>query len=244
MIEAAALFDWQKGREAVALTKHKKQLYTSKNFRMIMKDTRGDAIVEAAILFPIVIMIFAALVLLSIYLPTRAALQRSTQYVATALASELSDTWLFFNVSNNELIHETDKDNLLNVYSIMNASVINAQNNIKETVSNEEARLMSYRMGSLNADCYLNNKIIYKEIVVTATRNIKVPIDLSFIGFPDEIGITVTSTAVVQDGDEFIRSLGLIFDFADFIAEKYQLADAGNSIGSLGVRFKAFIGGN
>ena len=36
------------------------------------KDTRGYAVVEATILFPIILMSFAGLVLLSMYLPTRA----------------------------------------------------------------------------------------------------------------------------------------------------------------------------
>ena len=52
-----------------------------------MEDTRGDAVVEAAMLFPIIILICAALVLLSIYMPLRAAMQRSTQYAATAIAT-------------------------------------------------------------------------------------------------------------------------------------------------------------
>ena len=40
------------------------------------------AVVEATILFPIIMMVFAGLVLLSVYLPTRTILQRGTQYAA------------------------------------------------------------------------------------------------------------------------------------------------------------------
>ena len=65
-----------------------------KHLNRLWRDTRGDAVVEATILFPIIIMIFAGLVLLAMYLPTRAALQRATQYAATAIATERSDTWL------------------------------------------------------------------------------------------------------------------------------------------------------
>ena len=68
-----------------------------KRLRTLIADTRGDAAVEAAFLFPIIIMICAALVLLSVYLPLRAAMQRSTQFAATAIATERSDTWLRFD---------------------------------------------------------------------------------------------------------------------------------------------------
>ena len=75
----------------------KSRRYIIKEF---ISDTSGDAVVEATVLFPIMIMIFAALVLLSIYLPARAVLQRATQFAATALANEASDTWLFFDESS------------------------------------------------------------------------------------------------------------------------------------------------
>lgn len=45
------------------------------------------AVVEATVLFPIIILICAALVLLSIYLPMRAAMQRSTQLAPSAIAT-------------------------------------------------------------------------------------------------------------------------------------------------------------
>ena len=65
-----------------------------KKYTKFLADTKAYAVVEATILFPIIMMIFAGLVLLAMYLPTRAVLQQATQYAATALATEQSDTWL------------------------------------------------------------------------------------------------------------------------------------------------------
>ena len=209
----------------------------------LRKDTSGDAIVEAAILFPIMIMIFAGLVLLSVYLPTRAALQRATQYTATALSTELSDSWLFYDMGTFEYYWKSDKDSLRNVYSAMFAGMEDAQANAEEITLNADGRLASYKSGEFTAECHVNNLIIYKEVVVTARRIIKAPVDLSFVGFPAVIEITVTSTAVIQDGDEFIRNVDLVVDFADFIAGKLGLDNAGDSIGSLGGRFRSLIGG-
>ena len=209
----------------------------------LRENNNGDAVVEATILFPILIMIFAALVLLSVYLPTRAALQRSTQYTATALSTELSDTWLFYDAGLLEYYRENDKSRLGNVYTSVFSGAGNSQGSAEEIVANTERRIASYKTGELMVDCYMNDKTIYSEIVVTATREIRPPVDLSFVGFPGAIEITVTSTAVVQDGDEFVRNVDLVVYFADFIAKRFGLSDAGGSIGSLGSRFKAFIGG-
>lgn len=53
------------------------------------------------------------------------------------------------------------------------------------------------------------------------TRTIPMPVDLSFVKFPKEIPITVTSTAVVQNGDEFVRNIDLIADFIGYLEEQY-----------------------
>jgi len=78
--------------------------------------TAGDAIVEATILLPIMMMIYAGLVLLSIYLPTRALLQRATQYAATAIATQRSDTWLYYDEDVMQYRWIGSKEALDNVY--------------------------------------------------------------------------------------------------------------------------------
>ena len=50
-----------------------------------IEDTRGDAVVEATILFPIIMMIFAGLMLLAVYLPVRMTLQHNTQVLCLLL---------------------------------------------------------------------------------------------------------------------------------------------------------------
>ena len=86
------------------------------------------------------------------------------------------------------------------------------------------------------------NYIIYKEIVVTATRTITMPVDLSFVMFPNEIDITVTSTAVVQNGDEFVRNMDLAADFMVYIAEKYELEETFDAVKELCGKFGDILG--
>ena len=193
--------------------------------------------VEATILFPIIIMIFAGLVLLSMYLPTRANLQRATQYAATAMATERSDTWLRHDPKNLEYYWENSRDDLGNVYMALFRSLggnaRDDEDNAEQTVINMEQKGVLKPTGELTVEYGIVNYIIYKEIVVPATRTITMPVDLSFVMFPNEIDITVTSTAVVQNGDEFVRNMDLAADFMVYIAEKYELEETFDAVKEL-----------
>lgn len=186
---------------------------------------RGYAVVEATILFPIMIMIFAGLVLLAMYLPTRASLQRSTQYAATVLATESSDTWLQFDTDSMEYGWLDEMPAAKNVYAALISSFFkgDAGMEAEAIVENLEGDGLIRRGGNLTVECEIINYVIYKEIIVTATRTIPMPVDLSFVHFPTEIPITVSSAAVVQNGDEFIRNIDIAKDFLVYLDEKYNL---------------------
>lgn len=189
------------------------------------RSDRGDAVVEAAILFPIILMIFAALVLLAMYMPTRAVLQQATQYTATALATEQSDTWITFDEDNMRYIWETDKGELSNVYVAVIRSFFQGdiQERAETIVTKLESNSLVSKQGTLTVDCRVVNYIFYKELSVTATRTIPLPVNLSFIKFPTEIPVTVTSTAIVQNGDEFVRNMDIAAEFISYLNDKYNL---------------------
>ncbi|MBR2131662.1 MAG: pilus assembly protein [Oscillospiraceae bacterium] len=196
-----------------------------KQYKHLWEDTRGYAVVEATILFPIIFMIFAGLVLLAMYLPTRMVLQQATQYAANAMATEQSDTWLDFNEQQMEYQWETNRVFLPNVYVALFQSFFkgNAQEQAETIVTKIEENGLVAHVGELTVECEVVNYIIYKEIIVTATRTIPMPVDLSFVKFPTEIPITVTSVAVVQNGDEFVRNIDLAAEFLVYLDEEYGL---------------------
>jgi len=199
-------------------------------------------VVEATILFPIMIMIFAALVLLAIYLPAQAVLQRATQYAATAIATENSDTWLFFDESQIAYYQETDKNKLKNVYAELFTGSGDIQSKGEAIVIDVESRGISSKAGQLSVDSYIVNKIVYKEVVVTAAREFPMPVDLSFIGFPSTITVTATSSTVVLNGDEFVRNIDIATDFTNYIIEKYDLHDIKDAISSFGSKVSGILG--
>ena len=208
----------------------------------IRTNTDGDAVVEATILFPVMIMIFAALVMLAVYLPTRAALQRATQYAATAIATEKSDTWLFFNENSMSYYWETDKYRLVNVYAAL-FSGGDIGDKAEDIVNGVEGQGLSSKAGKLSVNGFINNMVVYSEVVITATREFEIPLNLSIIFFPRTLSVTVTSTAVVQNGDEFVRNIDLAADFTKYIDEKFGISKKLDSIGEYWQKSRQFLAG-
>jgi len=209
--------------------------------RELLKNTKGDAVVESTILFPIMIMIFAALVLLAIFLPAHAVLQGATQFAATALATEKSDTWLFFDDDSLSFVWETDKSNLRNVYADLfsNDDIADRGEKITREV---ESRSISSKEGTLSVSAYVENRILYREVVIVASREYPMPVDLSLIGFPNVITVQATTSAVAHNASEFVRNMDMASDFATFIIDKYELHDLADTISSFGSKVSGLLG--
>ena len=220
----------------------KRRQFGMTNIKNFTKDTNGDAVVEATILFPIMIMIFAALVLLAIYLPLQSVLQRATQHAATAVATEISDTWLFFDEGSMTYYWKTDKNELTNVYAGLFSGNNEALNKGEDIVIYVENRSISAKTGDLSINFDGNNKILYMEVIAEASRDIPMPVNLSFIGFPESITVTSTSVVLVKNADEFIRNVDLAVTFAGFISEKFGITNITEGISSFGDKVSGILG--
>ena len=218
--------------------------------KTLLNNSDGSAVVEATFVFPIMFMVFFALVLLAIYLPQRAMLQRATQYAATAIATEMSDTWIYYNESGHTLERYANHKDLQRgkggVYvtlfnSAFGASTDGGEAIVKHLDTTENIPLVAN--GSLSVACELVNYVVYKEVVITATRLIPVPVDFSAIQFPNTIELVVTSKAVVQNGDEFVRNIDIAVDFVDWARKKFPAIDnVFKTINEAGDKISGFFG--
>jgi len=203
----------------------------------LLRQSDGMAVVEATILFPIIIMVFAGFVLLAMYLPEHAILQRITQRTATGLSTMHSDTWVehtFYSGTYVSLPLEPTSSNRKNVYSTLFHALFTEDESQKaeDTVRYLEETLSLIKVtDSFDNSGYFNdeqlsvsyavhNYVVYKEIQVTAVREIDMPVNLSFIGFPKTLTVTATSTAAVQNGDEFVRNMDIAVDFTEWATKK------------------------
>ncbi|MDR2904222.1 MAG: pilus assembly protein [Clostridiales bacterium] len=203
------------------------------NRQSFLHNSDGFAVVEAAFAFPVMFMVFFALVMLALYLPQRAMLQRATQFAATAVATEISDTWVYYDADSQSYKRYKNHDSLRNlnsgkggVYVTLFKSVFDSGSGNAEAIMrglDERENVPVIANGELTVECALVNYVVYKKVVVTATRSIPVPVDFSVIKFPRSIDLVVTSTAVVQNGDEFIRNVDLAVDFTKWAAEKLNI---------------------
>ena len=116
------------------------------------------AVVEATILFPIIMMVFAGLFLLSVYLPTRTILQRGTQYAAEGIATARSDTWVAFETDGYKW-----RNDARNVYAVLFGSADDADAEL--VVQKSTANGLMLRQGDMSVTCQINNYIIYQEAV-------------------------------------------------------------------------------
>jgi len=184
-----------------------------------MSSTGGFAVVEAVIVLPTMLMVFLALIMLAIYLPQRAMLQRSTQLAATAIAAEMGDTWVYYDKDNLTYKRYTKFSQLPDaklVYKGLFNSNTNEMANkalavVKQADKVENIPLIAN--GDLTVKCDIVNYLIYKEIIVTSTRSIKIPVDFAWIQFPTILEMSVTAKATVKDGDGFVRSIDMGVSF-------------------------------
>lgn len=200
----------------------------------IKHDTRGYAVVEATILFPIMIMIFAALVLLSAYLPQKMLLQEAAQFTATAIATEAGDTYVAFDHNGKRI----KKDSLPNVY----IEALNGLTGHNVGVASDKAEQIAGHIArsavipssaAVQAEVTVKNYVIYKEISVVLTQEITIPVNLSFIGFPKTIKLEQQATAVVQNGDEFVRNIDIAKDMIKWLDNKYGISQSLRESGAL-----------
>ena len=202
--------------------------------RDFIEDTRGDAInVEAAILFPVMIMIIAAIFLLSIYLPQRAILQEAAQVAAVAVATDRSDTWISFDGQANVLRREDGDISLPNVYRSFfgGAGSMLSQADVESIVETVVGRgFVTFPNSTIEVNRNITNHFIYKSVTVTVTQRIPVPVNLSLVGFPTEAVIIQEARAIVSNGDEFVRTIDIAVDLVDWIRNRFNSEDFGGAI--------------
>lgn len=201
--------------------------------KRFINDINGDAVVEAAILFPIMIMIFAALVLLAMYLPQRTILQETAQYTATALATQASDTYIAFDDNGNKI----DKTPDISVYITLVKGIAGSNLDVKAQAEKIAAHMAKNAIlpvsSTVNVDLEVINYIVYQELTVTLTQTVPMPVDLSFIGFPTELVLVQSASAVVQNGDEFVRDIDIAKDMVIWLDKKLGVSKSLRESGAL-----------
>ena len=178
--------------------------------KRFMCDENADAVVEATILFPIMIMIFFAFILLAMYLPTSVALQRSVQKAALIASAQRSDLGYTYDLANDRAGIDFEKLRQENVYTYMGRG-------FDDEISNAEKIVKKYVADALYLGKDLQITVApdptdKRYIIITAEQSLKMPFEFPFLPISNEISLQKSARIMNRDADEFIRSMDIVYD--------------------------------
>ncbi|MBQ5320068.1 MAG: hypothetical protein J6K17_13335 [Oscillospiraceae bacterium] len=197
----------------------------------IMKNEKGYMIVEATIIYPVVLLCTIALLLVSLYLYERANVQASAEIALTYCKNQMTDTYVSFDAENmygedSNSASTLSRFNTANVFRVFSVDAEGTEKRFKELFHKVYGH-ESFSNGSLEiTEFKISGALFYKTIDVTIVDKINIPINLSMIGIDDDsIIYTIKLKTAVNDSDQFIRDFDIAKEFVLFLVEKSKLDD-------------------
>lgn len=205
--------------------------------RRMKNNEKGLAtMVEATLLLPFCVLAVVGALYASLYLCQKANVQANLEAALTYYRTEESDTYvdvktrMDYDASGLAGTGSSySSPGYLNPYRFFLMS-------FKEGEYRQFFRSLCGHMFFADGDdvqitAERHNYVLYKTIEATATQTVKPPINLSMVGGPKEMKIQVSSKAVVNDGDDFIRNV-------DFTIDLLADTKVGEVAGSIGEKAK------
>jgi len=191
----------------------------------LLRDKKGDSIVEATILLPFCTIMIVAMYFAAIYVCQKANLQANLQNALIYYKNSYSDT--FVGVSD-EMTYSMD-----GVKDV--ASAANKYDNSKyknpyrfffmdkpgsgfETFFKSMAGHMFFETPggeNIKVNVKTTNYVVYQALSVTVTQEFAPAVNLGMVGLDNKMNIEVSGTAVIHDGDDFIRNTDFVIDIIE-----------------------------
>ncbi len=188
--------------------------------KLLQKDERGMAVVEAAILLPLCMLMVFAVYYASIFMCQKANMQANLQNALVYYKNTDSDTYVTANANMAYKRESASVGASGSAYGV-NQEHLSPYRFFLFSFNKEEfesffrsmAGYMFFDTGdNIEITTDTTNIIVYKTIEAVATQTVRPAVSLAWIGFPDEIELKVTAKSVVTNGDELIRNIDLAVD--------------------------------
>ena len=181
------------------------------------KSEQGTAMVEATLMLPFCMIMIVGVLYAALYLCQKANIQSNLETALIYYKAVESDTYveaktqMDYDGSGLEAVGSNygtvrylnpyrfifmdfDPEDYISFFkSICGHMFFDTGENVKVTASR-------------------HNYVFYKIIEATATQTVKPPISLAMVGGPEEMTIEVTGKIVVNDGDDFVRTVDFAID--------------------------------
>lgn len=197
--------------------------------KKISAGEKGDVTVEAAVIFPLAILIVIILLYLSIILFQKANLHAGLE---TALAYYKPIVTDMFVSADSGAAYRSESSAVagkgnsynssapLNPYDDLFGNVHNINSGDFKKFFDSIAGNMLFD-GDVQIEINYTNYVLYKEFEAKAVQTIKLPVDFSFIGLTNEYTITASARVAVNDHDDIIRNT----DYAVYLLKDTKLGE-------------------
>lgn len=198
-----------------------------------LKNNKGNAIVEATIVFPIIIMIIIVLFYAALFLCQKANLQANLQTSLIYFKNLETDANVVIDPSGSSSIldlkaNKYSKPKIQNPYRNFFMISSNKPGEFKSLFYKISGQMFFTSTSDIDIDYKVHNYILYQDITATAVQEVKLPIDFKLLGISPKITIATEAKVVITDPDEFARTSQLI---GDLVADTKlgEIVEAGES---------------
>lgn len=203
-----------------------KLLKKSENF---LRDERGAAsVIEAAFIYPVTVLVVAALIFMGIYVFEAVFLDVRAQMTADMAAKnisfsgydELGDTFSVYDFLDDGIA--PGKSRVNKAYEDRKPYRYFTKTDVDGRYKEEAEKYAGGLFFAANTECSVevNRHMFGRQVTVTMSENIRMPGFFRIIGLREDYQLSVSSSALTSDSAEFIRNTDLAVDTAEFISEK------------------------
>jgi len=183
-----------------------------KKIKTFLKDNNALAVVEATILFPVIIMIFIAFIHLAVYLPTSIAVHRSTVKAAAIVSAHCSDLGYIYDVENDIAGVNYEKLRSENVYVSMLFRRYNDETDVGLEILEKYIEEAFFAGTGTNLSVSIESNDKQKYVLIQAEQTVKMPFNFPILPINNELPVKETMRVMIRNTDEFIRSMDIIYD--------------------------------
>ncbi len=187
------------------------------------------SVIEAALIYPLVILTVAVMMYIGIYIYETALLKDKALNTAVQAARSISFA------GYDELMSEKDDDTEEITYGQIN-SAYEDNNPYRYIVKGEvspafQKNASDYASGliinseSVSCDIEVKRHLLNREVIVTINKKIAMPQMFLVLGIGSEYGINVSASALTSDPAEFIRNTDLTVNTVTYLSEKFHLEE-------------------
>lgn len=188
-----------------------------------IKNEKGLAVVEATLLLPFCFIMIIALYYVAIFMCQKANLQANVQNALIYYKNTDSDNFVTAStdmtygkaegtISAVGSSYQAPGDDYSNSFPYRFLSFHFSEDNFKSFFRSMVGYMFFDNGENVQITADSKNYVVYKTITATATQTVTPAISLKMVGGRDSITISATATAVVTNGDDFIRNTDFVVD--------------------------------